>query len=82
MLRAALAVSDFQCRQVHRVLKAGGHFRYSDMLRPSNKVAEKGYYLFAAADFVQGKQEGRVFHGRYGRYCFLPLPLPVCDSVE
>jgi demethylmenaquinone methyltransferase/2-methoxy-6-polyprenyl-1,4-benzoquinol methylase len=37
------------CQEVYRVLKPEGHFYHSDMLRPTNKVVEKGYYLYLRA---------------------------------
>jgi len=37
------------CREVYRVLKPDGHFYHSDMLRPTNKIVEKGYYLYLRA---------------------------------
>jgi len=32
--------------EINRVLKPGGHFYHSDMLRPGNKVVEKLYYAY------------------------------------
>ena len=32
--------------EINRVLKPGGHFYHCDMLRPSNKIIEKAYYLY------------------------------------
>ena len=37
------------CREVHRVLKPDGHFYHCDMLRPTNKIVEKAYYLYLRA---------------------------------
>ena len=34
------------CREARRVLKPGGHFYHSDMLRPSNKIVAWSYYTF------------------------------------
>ena len=34
------------CREIRRVLKPGGHFYHSDMLRPANKVVERCYYAY------------------------------------
>jgi demethylmenaquinone methyltransferase/2-methoxy-6-polyprenyl-1,4-benzoquinol methylase len=34
------------CGEIRRVLKPGGHFYHCDMLRPSNKVVECGYYAY------------------------------------
>jgi len=41
-------------KEIKRVLKPGGHFYHSDMLRPSNKLIEKAYfaYLTACVSFV------------------------------
>lgn len=36
-------------KEVKRVLKPGGHFYHSDMLRPSNKIVEKAYYAYLTA---------------------------------
>lgn len=33
-------------REINRVLKPGGHFYHSDMLRPGNKLVEKLYYIY------------------------------------
>ena len=33
-------------REIERVLKPGGTFYHSDMLRPANKIVEQGYYLY------------------------------------
>lgn len=33
-------------KEIHRVLKPGGHFHHCDMLRPGNPVVEKLYYAF------------------------------------
>lgn len=35
--------------EIQRVLKPGGHFYHSDMLRPSNKVVEKAYFAYLTA---------------------------------
>jgi demethylmenaquinone methyltransferase/2-methoxy-6-polyprenyl-1,4-benzoquinol methylase len=35
--------------EINRVLKPGGHFYHCDMLRPSNKIVEKAYYLYLRA---------------------------------
>lgn len=35
--------------EINRVLKPGGHFYHCDMLRPSNKLVEKAYYLYLRA---------------------------------
>jgi len=34
------------CQEVRRVLKPGGYFYHSDMLRPANKLIEKIYYTY------------------------------------
>jgi len=34
------------CQEVRRVLKPGGYFYHSDMLRPANKIIEKMYYTY------------------------------------
>jgi len=41
-------------KEVRRVLKPGGHFYHSDMLRPGNKLVEKAYfaYLTGCVSFV------------------------------
>ncbi|MDD4881132.1 MAG: class I SAM-dependent methyltransferase, partial [Gallionellaceae bacterium] len=36
-------------REIHRVLKPGGHFHHCDMLRPGNPMIEKLYYVFLRA---------------------------------
>ncbi len=33
-------------QEIKRVLKPGGHFYHSDMLRPSNKIVEKAYFAY------------------------------------
>ena len=33
-------------QEINRVLKPGGHFYHCDMLRPSNKLVEKAYYMY------------------------------------
>ncbi len=33
-------------REIHRVLKPGGHFYHCDMLRPGNPLVEKLYYIY------------------------------------
>ncbi|HEC28397.1 MAG TPA: methyltransferase domain-containing protein [Gammaproteobacteria bacterium] len=33
-------------KEVKRVLKPGGHFYHSDMLRPSNRLVEKAYFAY------------------------------------
>ena len=33
-------------REIHRVLKPGGHFYHCDMLRPGNPLVEKIYYVY------------------------------------
>jgi demethylmenaquinone methyltransferase/2-methoxy-6-polyprenyl-1,4-benzoquinol methylase len=33
-------------REVHRVLKPGGHFYHCDMLRPGNRTVERMYYAY------------------------------------
>lgn len=33
-------------REIHRVLKPGGHFHHCDMLRPGNPLIERLYYAF------------------------------------
>jgi len=35
--------------EIKRVLKPGGHFYHCDMLRPTNKIVEQGYYLYLRA---------------------------------
>jgi len=35
--------------EIRRVLKPGGHFYHSDMLRPSNKLLEKAYFIYLTA---------------------------------
>ncbi|MDH5633945.1 MAG: class I SAM-dependent methyltransferase [Gammaproteobacteria bacterium] len=35
--------------EINRVLKPGGHFYHCDMLRPSNRIVEHGYYLYLRA---------------------------------
>jgi demethylmenaquinone methyltransferase/2-methoxy-6-polyprenyl-1,4-benzoquinol methylase len=35
--------------EIKRVLKPGGHFYHSDMLRPSNKIVEKAYFAYLTA---------------------------------
>jgi len=35
--------------EINRVLKPGGHFYHCDMLRPGNKVVERGYYIYLKA---------------------------------
>lgn len=32
--------------EIKRVLKPGGHFYHSDMLRPANKIVERSYYAY------------------------------------
>jgi demethylmenaquinone methyltransferase/2-methoxy-6-polyprenyl-1,4-benzoquinol methylase len=34
------------CNEIKRVLKPGGHFYHSDMLRPGNRVVEELYYAY------------------------------------
>ncbi|MBQ75857.1 MAG: hypothetical protein CMQ20_12660 [Gammaproteobacteria bacterium] len=34
------------CKEIHRVLKPGGHFYHCDMLRPQNPIVEKAYYAY------------------------------------
>lgn len=34
------------CKEIKRVLKPGGHFYHSDMLRPGNRVVEELYYAY------------------------------------
>ena len=48
-------------KEIQRVLKPGGHFHHSDMLRPDNKLVEQLYYgylraclTFTAAIFRSG----------------------------
>jgi len=36
-------------KEVKRVLKPGGHFYHSDMLRPGNKIVEKAYFAYLTA---------------------------------
>jgi len=36
-------------KEIQRVLKPGGHFHHSDMLRPGNKVVEELYYGYLRA---------------------------------
>ena len=36
-------------KEIKRVLKPGGHFYHSDMLRPSNKIVEKAYFAYLTA---------------------------------
>lgn len=36
-------------REIHRVLKPGGHFYHSDMLRPAHPVVEKLYHAYLRA---------------------------------
>jgi len=36
-------------KEIKRVLKPGGHFYHSDMLRPSNKLMEKAYFAYLTA---------------------------------
>ena len=36
-------------KEIKRVLKPGGHFYHSDMLRPSNKLVEKSYFAYLTA---------------------------------
>ncbi|HEC12480.1 MAG TPA: methyltransferase domain-containing protein [Acidiferrobacteraceae bacterium] len=36
-------------REIKRVLKPGGHFYHSDMLRPSNKIVAKAYFAYLTA---------------------------------
>lgn len=36
-------------KEVKRVLKPGGHFYHSDMLRPGNKLLEKAYFTYLTA---------------------------------
>lgn len=36
-------------KEIQRVLKPGGHFYHSDMLRPSNKIVEKVYFAYLTA---------------------------------
>jgi len=36
-------------REIHRVLKPGGHFYHCDMLRPGNRFVEKTYYAYLRA---------------------------------
>ena len=33
-------------REIERVLKPGGHFYHSDMLRPANRIVETAYYAY------------------------------------
>jgi len=33
-------------REIHRVLKPGGHFYHCDMLRPGNRTIERMYYVY------------------------------------
>lgn len=33
-------------REIHRVLKPGGHFHHCDMLRPGNKVVRRAYFAY------------------------------------
>ncbi|GMR21641.1 MAG: bifunctional demethylmenaquinone methyltransferase/2-methoxy-6-polyprenyl-1,4-benzoquinol methylase UbiE [Gammaproteobacteria bacterium] len=36
-------------KEIKRVLKPGGHFYHSDMLRPGNKLVEKAYFAYLTA---------------------------------
>ena len=36
-------------KEIKRVLKPGGHFYHSDMLRPANKMVEKAYFAYLTA---------------------------------
>ncbi|GMR19804.1 MAG: bifunctional demethylmenaquinone methyltransferase/2-methoxy-6-polyprenyl-1,4-benzoquinol methylase UbiE [Gammaproteobacteria bacterium] len=36
-------------KEIKRVLKPGGHFYHSDMLRPSNRLVEKAYFAYLTA---------------------------------
>lgn len=36
-------------KEIRRVLKPGGHFYHSDMLRPSNRIVEKAYFAYLTA---------------------------------
>ncbi len=36
-------------KEIKRVLKPGGHFYHSDMLRPSNRLLEKAYFAYLTA---------------------------------
>lgn len=36
-------------KEIKRVLKPGGHFYHSDMLRPTNKIVEKAYFAYLTA---------------------------------
>jgi len=36
-------------KEIQRVLKPGGHFHHSDMLRPGNKLVERLYYIYLRA---------------------------------
>jgi demethylmenaquinone methyltransferase/2-methoxy-6-polyprenyl-1,4-benzoquinol methylase len=36
-------------KEIQRVLKPGGHFHHSDMLRPGNKLVEELYYGYLRA---------------------------------
>ncbi|GMQ83302.1 MAG: bifunctional demethylmenaquinone methyltransferase/2-methoxy-6-polyprenyl-1,4-benzoquinol methylase UbiE [Gammaproteobacteria bacterium] len=36
-------------KEIQRVLKPGGHFYHSDMLRPSNRLVEKAYFAYLTA---------------------------------
>jgi len=36
-------------KEIKRVLKPGGHFYHSDMLRPSNRLVEKAYFVYLTA---------------------------------
>lgn len=36
-------------KEIKRVLKPGGHFYHSDMLRPSNRIVEKAYFAYLTA---------------------------------
>ena len=39
-------------REIQRVLKPGGHFHHSDMLRPGNRLVEKLYYTYLRASLT------------------------------